>query len=127
MYTWLPGRTTCVWGSGSKLTECGSSSKAPVAQPPRAARTTTRHALAGGRKGAAHAAVAGLVRKEALSVNAAGRLSASDTFSGITHPLEWRIYEAVRRSGDVGVRQLSPPEPLDHIRDSLEERGLLVA
>src|SRR5947209_382710 len=48
--------------------------------------------LAGGRKGAAHAAVAGLVRKEALSVNAAGRLSASDTFSGITHPLEWRIY-----------------------------------
>jgi uncharacterized protein (TIGR04222 family) len=83
--------------------------------------------LANGRRGAVNAAVAGLVRKESLTVDSVRRLKASESITGITHPLEWGVFEAVRRSPDVRVQQLSPSEPLDRIRASLEERGLLVA
>src|SRR5437870_3392645 len=49
--------------------------------------------LAGGKREAVYAAVAGLARKDAVSVSGAGLLNASESFSGITHPLEWAVYE----------------------------------
>jgi uncharacterized protein (TIGR04222 family) len=83
--------------------------------------------LAGGKQAAVHAAVVGLARKDAVSVTGAGRLSASESISGITHPLEWAVYEEVNQSQDVRLSKLSASEPLVRIRESLEERGLLVA
>jgi uncharacterized protein (TIGR04222 family) len=82
--------------------------------------------LAEGRQGAVYAAVAGLIRKEAVSLNEKKHLVASESFTGITHPLEWEVYENVRSTQDAPVRQVTVKAPLDRIRDSLEEQGLLV-
>src|SRR5947209_16574609 len=81
--------------------------------------------LAGGKREAVYAAVAGLARKGAVSVTGAGLLNASESFSGITHPLEWAVYEEVKRTQDLRVSQVSVPEPLGRIHESLAERGLL--